>query len=121
LEKFIILAIINFLDMSKEQMKGMSRRAFLGTSALGLASLTLLPACNTSGSGRKIVKLGFIGLGQQSMFLLSSFLQIEGVDVLAGCDVYGIKRQRFELRVNEFNKKAGKTRICLHVRTLMQW
>jgi predicted dehydrogenase len=30
------------------------------------------------------------------------------VDVLAGCDVYGIKRKRFENRVSEFNAKAGK-------------
>jgi predicted dehydrogenase len=42
------------------------------------------------------------------MFLLNGFIQIPGVDVLAGCDVYGIKRRRFENRVNEFNAKAGK-------------
>ncbi len=54
------------------------------------------------------ITLGFIGMGQQSMFLLSGFLQVPGVKVLAGCDVYGIKRKRFEKRVTEFYAKAGK-------------
>jgi predicted dehydrogenase len=54
------------------------------------------------------IRLGFIGMGQQSMFLLSGFLQIPGVQVLAGCDVYGVKRKRFEKRVTAFYKKAGK-------------
>jgi predicted dehydrogenase len=96
--------------MSKEKFKGISRRAFIGTSALGLAGLTLLPACKGTGSGKKEVRLGFIGLGQQSMFLLGGFLQIEGVNVIAGCDVYGIKRQRFEKRVTDFYEKAGKSK-----------
>ena len=54
------------------------------------------------------VRLGFIGMGQQSMFLLNGFLQIPGVTVVAGCDVYGIKRRRFEKRVTAFYAKAGK-------------
>ena len=54
------------------------------------------------------ITLGFIGMGQQSMFLLSGFLQVPGVKVLAGCDVYGIKRKRFEKRVTGFYSKAGK-------------
>jgi predicted dehydrogenase len=96
------------IAMSVEKMNSISRRSFIGASALGLAGLTLLPACKTIKSGGSIVRLGFIGLGQQSMFLLSGFLQIEGVKVLAGCDVYGIKRQRFEQRVTQFYTKAGK-------------
>ena len=47
-------------------------------------------------------------MGQQSMFLLSGFLQVPGVKVVAGCDVYGIKRKRFEKRVTDFYAKAGK-------------
>jgi predicted dehydrogenase len=42
------------------------------------------------------------------MFLLNGFMQIPGVQVLAGCDVYGIKRKRFEKRVTDFCLKAGK-------------
>ena len=66
-----------------------------------------------AGCKQKVVdtdlKIGFIGMGQQAMFLLNGFLQIPGVKVVAGCDVYGVKRQRFEKRVNAFNQKAGNT------------
>jgi predicted dehydrogenase len=95
--------------MIKGNSSSISRRSFIGTSALGLAGLTLLPACKRQVTGSSLVRLGFIGLGQQSMFLLDGFLQIEGVKVLAGCDVYGIKRQRFEQRVSKFYGKADKT------------
>lgn len=95
--------------MSDKISSGLSRRAFLGTSVFGLAGLTILPSLKscTSTTGTSI-RLGFIGLGQQAMYLLDSFLQIEGVTVMAGCDVYGIKRQRFENRVNAANAKTGK-------------
>jgi predicted dehydrogenase len=39
--------------------------------------------------------------------LLNGFIQIPGIEVIAGCDVYGIKRKRFEKRVSAFNEKAG--------------
>ena len=42
------------------------------------------------------------------MFLLNGFLQIPGSKVIAGCDVYGVKRKRFEKRVTAFYTKAGK-------------
>ncbi len=96
----------------KEQKNLWSRRRFLGSTALGMAGLAVIPAlatsCKSKGSTETDIRLGFIGMGQQSMFLLSGFLQIPGVQVLAGCDVYGIKRKRFEKRVSEFYKKAGK-------------
>jgi predicted dehydrogenase len=41
------------------------------------------------------------------MFLLNGFMQVPGVKAVAGCDVYGIKRKRFEKRVSEFYAKAG--------------
>jgi predicted dehydrogenase len=98
----------------KEERKRLSRRQFLGTTALGMAGIMILPSV---GCGRsktkatadaKLVRLGFIGLGRQAMFLMNGFMQIPGVEVLAGCDVYGVKRTRFENRVNEFYSKAGK-------------
>ena len=36
-------------------------------------------------------------------------MNMEGVNVVAGCDVYGVKRQRFEKRVREHYEKQGKT------------
>ena len=95
----------------KEEKKVMSRRRFLGSAALGMAGVVVLPrlvsSCKSAAVNSEI-RLGFIGMGQQSMFLLSGFLQIAGVQVLAGCDVYGIKRKRFEKRVAGFYAKAGK-------------
>ena len=102
----------------KDQKKLLSRRRFLGSAALGMAGMVIIPSVAGSCKGKvkpaattekaeKEVRLGFIGMGRQSMFLLSGFLQVPGVKVLAGCDVYGIKRKRFEKRVTEFYKKAG--------------
>ena len=99
--------------MENQNKKGLSRRHFLGTAAIGMAGVALFSPLG--GCKPKVVavagndlKLGFIGMGQQSMYLLSGFLQIPGVEVVAGCDVYGVKRQRFEKRVKDFYEKAGK-------------
>jgi predicted dehydrogenase len=94
----------------KNQNKKWTRRQFLTTAVAGAAGIAVIPhitGCSTKPAG-STVRLGFIGLGQQSMFLLNGFLQIPGVQVLAGCDIYGIKRKRFVKRVTEFYSKAGK-------------
>jgi predicted dehydrogenase len=94
----------------KEEKKLWSRRQFIGATALGISGMAVIPYLTTSckTSGNTDIRLGFIGMGQQSMFLLSSFLQIPGVIVVAGCDVYGIKRKRFEKRVTDFYSKTDK-------------
>ena len=99
----------NLITM-KDQKKKWSRRQFLNSAAVGLAGITILPRLTSCKSGTVAgdIRLGFIGLGRQAMFLLNGFIQIPGVQVLAGCDVYGIKRQRFQKRVTEFYTKAGK-------------
>jgi predicted dehydrogenase len=94
----------------KNQKKKWTRRQFINSSAAGMAGMMVLPHLK-SFSGDLLsneIALGFIGMGQQSMFLMNGFLQIPGVKVVAGCDVYGVKRQRFEKRVKEFYAKAGK-------------
>ena len=91
----------------EEQKKGWSRRRFIGASALGVAGLAVLPGCTPQVVDNDL-RLGFIGLGRQGMFLLNGFLQIPGVKAVAASDVYGIKRKRFEKRVNAFYNKAGK-------------
>ncbi len=94
--------------MKNHERNALSRRTFIGTTAAGLAGLALFPSlssCSTQPAKEGPIRLGFIGLGRQSMFLLNGFIQIPGVRVLAGCDVYGRKRQRFEKRVNEFYQK----------------
>jgi len=94
----------------KDQQAKWSRRRFIGSTVTGMAGIMVIPTIvgyqTKQGSGD--IRLGFIGMGQQSMFLLKGFLQIPGVQVVAGCDVYGIKRKRFEKRVTAFYQKAGK-------------
>ena len=55
--------------MKENTKKGVSRREFLGLSALGLASLTILPSWAIDGvriAPSDRVVLGFIGLGTVS-------------------------------------------------------
>jgi len=99
----------------KDSKKGLSRRGFLGTSVLGAAGVMIMPgklatqqAVQTDKPAEpRYIRLGFIGMGQQAMSLLNGFMQIPGVEIVAGCDVYGIKRKRFEKRVLAFNAKNG--------------
>lgn len=88
-----------------------SRRDFLKVSAFGAAGALLVPsglaAATKSGKSDKTtandtINVGFIGLGQQAMHLLNGFITIEGVKVLAGCDVYDVKRARFDKRVKKY-------------------
>ncbi len=86
--------------MSDKTINNLSRRTFLRNSALGAAGMMILPGFKNF-SPNDTINLGFIGLGRQAMFLLNGFMSLEGVKVLAGCDVYGIKRRRFAQRVKE--------------------
>ena len=101
----------------------MQRRNFLKVSALGLAgaaisspSLLASPAAATSSKKKTAasdkIRMGFIGLGQQANYLLSSFIRMEDVQVIAGCDVYDIKRDRFYNDVNDFYSKQGKKKCA---------
>lgn len=85
-------------------MKNSSRRRFIKHTIIGATGVAILPAmqsCKAVGANDKI-RIGIIGLGQQAMNLMMGFARIEGVQVVAGADVYGIKRQRFEDRMKAF-------------------
>lgn len=94
----------------------LTRRKFFKTAAVGAAGVALFPqflaSCTqnkkTGAADDGILRLGFIGLGQQSMYLLAGYIGIEGVQVVAGSDVYGIKRERFLKRVNTHYAEAGQ-------------
>ena len=99
-------------DEKKIAKKEMSRREFLGYSALGLAGLTILPSW-TMQNGVRIapsdrVVLGFIGLGQQGCSDFRSFSRCPGIQVAACCDVDTMKVERF---VNMVNKWQGENKM----------
>ena len=97
----------------------MQRRDFIRFSALGAAAAALPlgaygaePAKSKKTSKNARVQMGFIGLGQQGMYLLSSFINMDDVRVLAGCDVYDVKRDRFVRRVKE--KYGAKAKVDVY-------
>ena len=96
-----------------------SRRKFLGASLLTTAGLGILPGISLASSATPLfkianerVRLGFIGVGRQAIGLLNNFMRIPGVEVVAGADVYAIKRERFALRVQKNSTEAGKTYVA---------
>jgi len=105
--------IYKYLKVMSNQL---TRRKFLKTAAMGVVGVAVFPQFVTSCQNKKagtsaedgIIRLGFIGLGQQAMYLLNGYMGMEGVEVVAGCDVYGIKRERFLKRVNDHNATKQK-------------
>ena len=94
----------------------LTRRQFLGYSALGLAGLTILPSW-TMANGVRIapsdrVVLGFIGLGRQGCSDFHSFSSCAGVQVVAGCDVHALKRERFKRITEAWQKKLNVPQRC---------
>lgn len=94
--------------MSTNRSIKYSRRAFIGTSLAGLAGITLFPLKSCT-KPSDTINLGFIGLGRQANYLMGSFIKIDGVRVLAGADVYAIKRDRFKIKADNFYKNAEIT------------
>jgi predicted dehydrogenase len=93
-----------------------TRRAFFGYSALGLAGLTILPSW-TLQNGIRIapsdrVVLGFIGLGQQGCSDFNSFSSVPGVQVAACSDVDTIKVARFIGRVKKWQSAHQMNERC---------
>ncbi len=97
----------------------LSRRDFIRFSAAGAAGAILVPssvltaAAQLRNSGKTgandTINIGFIGLGQQSRHLTNGFLSIPGVRVVAGADLYDIKRERFAARVKKHYADAKRS------------
>ena len=90
-------------------MQSISRRKFIQTSLAGAAGLSLFPlvkSCKVPAND--VIRLGIVGLGRQAMYLMDGFRQIDGVQIVAGSDVYGIKRDRFEMRMKDFYADKGQ-------------
>lgn len=101
--------------MRENTQKGITRRKFLGLSALGLAGLTILPSWAVNGvriAPSDRVVLGFIGLGQQGLSDFTSFSTCPGVQVAACCDVDSMKRERFKKRIENWQKSQNVAQRC---------
>ncbi len=101
--------------MKENTKKGVTRREFLGLSAFGLASLTILPSWAVNGvriAPSDRVVLGFVGLGQQGLSDFQSFSTCPGVQVAACCDVDSLKRERFKRRVEAWQKSCNVASRC---------
>ena len=101
---------------TEQEKKGaISRRDFLSLSALGLASLTILPSWIVDGKhippSDRIV-MGFVGMGQQGYNDMQSFFHCPGIQVAACCDVDSIKRERARRKVVEWQKSQGVAQRC---------
>lgn len=101
--------------MKENTKKGVTRREFLGLSALGLASLTILPSWAINGvkiAPSDRVVLGFIGLGRQGCSDFQSFSTCPGVQVAACCDVDSMKRERFKKRIETWQTAQKMAPRC---------
>ena len=102
-----------------------SRLDFLRFSALGASTLFIPRALTAAEAPKKAKKgdvndkinIGFIGLGQQAIHLVNGFLTIPEVRVIAGCDIYDIKRNRFVERVNKYYGEKGiKNKLDMYIK-----
>ena len=84
-------------------------------SSLAKATAASPQARNSKTSSNDKITLGFIGLGQQVLMLLDLFLPMEDVRVVAGCDVYDIKRERFSHIVKDYYAKKGEKKVKVDV------
>ena len=91
---------------------GLGVAAGLGLPS-GLAHAAPAPVTKKSANGK--IGMGFIGLGQQAMYLLSGFMSMDDVRVVAGCDVYDIKRDRFVKRVTKYYQEKGERKVKVDV------
>ncbi len=102
--------------MKNEENSNLSRRKFLGYSALGLTGLTILPSW-VMANGKRIapsdrVVLGFIGVGRQGVSDFNSFTGCPGVQVAACSDVDQLKLQRFKNKAEAWQKSQNVPQRC---------
>lgn len=101
--------------MKEQEKKGLSRRNFLGLSALGMTGLTILPSYVIDGirvAPSDRVLMGTIGLGRQALSDFRGFSGVVGLQVVACCDVDSLKQQRFKKTIEDWQKAKGLAPRC---------
>lgn len=98
-----------------QEKNKVNRREFLKLSALGLASLTIIPSWSMNGiriAPSDRVVLGFIGLGQQGLSDFSSFSNCPGVQVATCSDVDSLKTERFRRKIQTWQATQKMVTRC---------
>ena len=90
-----------------------NRRSFLRNSTLAIGSFFIVPRYVLGGPGfvapSDKITLGFLGCGKLSGGLSKRFMELDDVQMLAACDVFEAKRERFKKRaVEHYAKATGK-------------
>lgn len=73
---------------------GITRRDFIKGSAAAVAGMSVGLAAGASAQGTSragkpdLIRAGIIGTGAQGTFLLSNALKVDGVEIVATCDIY---------------------------------
>jgi predicted dehydrogenase len=101
--------------MKEKERKGISRRNFLGLSAVGFTGLTILPSYVINGvrvAPSDRVLMGTIGLGRQALSDFRGFSGCRGLQVVACCDVDSMKQQRFKKTVEAWQVSKGLAPRC---------
>lgn len=92
-------------------MSSLNRRQFLGTAALGAATLSHVrpyAADTAAGSVRK-VKLGLIGCGWYGMVIVNAAFKAGGVEVVALCDVDSAHLEKSAAEVEKLQGTKPRT------------
>ncbi len=105
--------------MKKEEI---NRRQFIkraaGIAATAISFPYIVPASVLGQAGNIMpserITLGFIGMGKQNVYLLRSFLNSSGTQVLAVCDVDRLKLERAQKMVEKHyaSRTAGMYKSC---------
>jgi predicted dehydrogenase len=94
-------------------MENLSRRGFIKTSAMATVGLGILSdQAIASESSEKMVRFGVIGTGNRGTSHVSTLLTIDGVEVVAVCDLFEEKASN----AADLCEKAGRKRPSVYVK-----
>jgi len=92
-------------------MTKMNRRNFIGKAAAGAAAVTIIPRHVMGGKGfvaaNDRINLGFIGTGKQVPTLLNGIGGCKETTIVAACDVFDSKLNKFIESANKKNADKG--------------
>jgi predicted dehydrogenase len=105
------------MDLMKDVFESVSRRSFLKTAGIGVASMAAMPAWARVIGANDRLNVAVIGLGGRGSILLDLILEHRtnkaDVEVVALCDVY-------QRRLNAASKKVPGAKTYTHHQDLLQ-